>query len=544
MLRILVVDDEPRQRKILSQIIREFRKEYEVLEARNGEEALALCQRYRIDIVFGDIRMPRMDGLSMIEQMGKVNGQTRFVVVSGYSEFDYARKALEYHVYSYMLKPIESGAVCDMLVQLEDEIVKARISEHEKKTMTEQLNMLKPLYLERLMGKWIKGECSQGELDEAERTIGYRGRGCIVLSRLASNPKMKGGAKYSPDEMEEIRTNVKMWMSEMLNSQIHIVSFFLPADTDCMVSLLRCSAQAAEGSGHLAQKLQTMAVQLQQEYEMTLSIGMGQMQEDVFASVSEAYRTAEIALRCRFYRSHAAVIRFEEIQDVYVPILKNAFPFEDELKQFVYGSKQPIVDRMDDGLKAMLDRQYPDPLALLEEIGGLMLRLLHGIRAIAPEETMHRIEQKIKESLHPALCANVAQLKRYGVELLQEMANAVHLQKENKNSIVMERCLQYIRRHYAEELALDELAQRYYFNPSYFSTLFKKYTGKHFTGYVTDLRLEIAYNKLLETDKKVYEVAQEVGYKDIKYFFKLFKKRFGLTPDECRIFNQGRNATR
>lgn len=544
MLRILVVDDEPRQRKILSQIIREFRKEYEVLEARNGEEALALCQQYRIDIVFSDIRMPRMDGLSMIERIGKLNGQTRFVVVSGYSEFDYARKALEYHVYSYMLKPIESGAVCDMLMQMEGEIAEARISEHEKKSMAEQLNMLMPLYLERLMGKWIKGECSRGELDEAERAIGYRGRGCIVLSRLTSSPRMKGGAKYSPEEMEEIRTNVKMWMSEMLNSQVHLVSFFLPSDSECMVSLLRCPAQTAEDSGHLPHRLQTMAAQLQQEYEMTLSIGMGQVQEDLFASVSQAFRTAEIALRCRFYRSDAPVIRYEEIEELYVPILRTAFPFEDELKQFVFGNKLPIADRMEDGLKGMLDRKYPDPYALIDEIGGLMLRLLHGIRAIVPEETVHRIELQIKDSLHPAKCASVAQLRRNGSELLQEMAAAVHLQKENKNSIVMERCLQYIRQHYSEELALDELAQRYYFNPSYFSTLFKKYTGKHFTGYVTDLRLEIAYSKLLETDKKVYEVAQEVGYKDIKYFFKLFKKRFGLTPDECRIFNQGRKTTR
>ena len=119
-------------------------------------------------------------------------------------------------------------------------------------------------------------------------------------------------------------------------------------------------------------------------------------------------------------------------------------------------------------------------------------------------------------------------MKELMIELLVDMACAVQNRKNNKINIIMEQCLQDIQCNFAW-ISLEHLANKYYFNSSYFSTLFKKYTGKHFTNYIMDIRLEKAYRLLLETDKKIYRISKLVGYKDVKYFNKLFKRRYGLT---------------
>ena len=93
MLRVLVVDDEPRQRKILSSIIRDFHPDYEMFEARNGEEALGICTERKMDLIFSDIRMPKLDGLSLIENIRERNSLSKIIIVSGYSDFAYARRA-------------------------------------------------------------------------------------------------------------------------------------------------------------------------------------------------------------------------------------------------------------------------------------------------------------------------------------------------------------------------------------------------------------------------------------------------------------------
>jgi two-component system response regulator YesN len=544
MHRILVVDDEPRQRKILSNVIREFRKEYEVLEAKNGEEALALCKERKMDIVFSDIRMPKMDGLSMIERIREVNRHSRIVVVSGYSDFIYAQKALDMRVHRYILKPIESSVIWDIVVQMEEDILSATNSENEKNIMTEQLNLLLPFYRDHLMSKWIKGECTQAELTEVEGVLGFRGSGYIVLTRMTSHARKRDDLLNTAEDVEEIRLNVKTWVSEVLHPHGHILSFFWQYDTDCMVSLLKCSRHDKDGHDNMAKELQMLNDNVLHDYGIALSMGAGTVQEDIFTSVQQTFRTAEASLRCHFYMNNGQIVRYSDIQHLYLDKLKASFPFEDDLKQFVHGHNSLNAGKLETGLKLLLDGHYPDPESLLDHICDLMLRLHHSIQHIVSEETDGHLMQKINNTFLPSSCTSLSQLKRKWNQILIDMANVVQIQKDNKNSIVMERCLQFIHSHYGEELALEDLAEKYYFNSSYFSTLFKRYTGKHFTAYLTDLRLGMAHKKLLESDKKVYEVAQDVGYRDVKYFNKIFKKHYGLTPNECRSFNTGRDMAR
>ncbi len=544
MLRVLVVDDEPRQRKILSRIIRDCRNGYEVMEAKNGEAALELCKEAKPDIVFSDIRMPRLDGLSMIEGIYQHNQHAKIVVVSGYSDFDYAQRALNMRVYRYLLKPIEDDKIRDIIQSIEASIQQERNSRHEKRMMADQLNQLVPLYIDHLMNRWIRGTCTQAEFREATDILRMQGRGYVMITRVDSYVDRAGESPVEAEDQAKLYRDIRVRLTETLNHYGHVLSFFSSDQANEIISIMRFSEQEDDSSlNFMDEALQALGSQLYEDIDgIMLSIGTGEVLDAVEFASPEPLQTAETALRCQFYLPAGKVVAYEDIRERYTDTIEGCFPYEEELRQFVHGYI-PFEKRwIDAGLEALLQGRYPRPEALLDEIGGLLIRLHHGIQNMLPEAEAKRWPIKIKQALHPKACSGISRLMRTWIDLLEEMAAQVQDQKDNKVNIVMERCLQYIHRHFDQDFSLEELAKKYYFNASYFSTLFKKYTGKHFTGYIIDLRIEIAYRKLLESDKKVYEIAHEVGYRDVKYFNKVFKKRYGFTPEECRIFGSGWNA--
>lgn len=537
MLRVLVVDDEPRQRKILSRIIRDYRSGYEVMEAKNGEAALQLCKESQPDIVFSDIRMPIMDGLSMIEYIYQHHQQAKVVVVSGYNEFDYAQRALDLNVYRYVLKPIEDEKIRDILRSAESSIQQDRHSRHEKKMMAEQLHQMVPLYIDHLMNKWVKGLCTHAELDEAADILRLQGRACMMITRI----NRQADSPYTTEDQDEVYGNIKLWLTETLNRYGHVISFFSLDNVNELISVMRSPEQEDDGLfDSMDRALQHLHTQMYKEYGIQLSIGASQAVEGLVSSAPAALQTAEAALRCQFYRPQGKVIAYDDIKHRYADTIVGDFPFEEELRQYVHGFTAFDHRWIDKGLESLLGARYPDPGALLDEVSGLLIRLHHGVQNMLPEAEAKNWPLKIKQAFHPRNCLTVDQLKQAWFDSLEGLAALVQVQKDQKTNLVMERCLQYIHRHYDEDFSLEELAKKYYFNASYFSTLFKKYTGKNFTGYIMDLRIEIAYRKLLESDEKVYIIAREVGYKDVKYFNKIFKKRYGLTPEECRVFGNGR----
>ncbi|MBM7582520.1 two-component system response regulator YesN [Caldicoprobacter guelmensis] len=118
MLTVLIVDDEPLVRSSVRYALQEVEIKTRILgEAENGEEALLLYKKVLPDVVITDVKMPGMDGLALIEEIRKIDRVTQFIIISGYAEFDYARRAMKYEVQHYLLKPIKSKDLEEALRQ-------------------------------------------------------------------------------------------------------------------------------------------------------------------------------------------------------------------------------------------------------------------------------------------------------------------------------------------------------------------------------------------------------------------------------------------
>ncbi len=135
---LLLVEDEDIIRRGFLVTIQKLELRFDlILEARDGEEGLRLFENYHPDIVITDIRMPLMDGLTFIQKSREISHESRFIVLSGYNDFEYARTALRYEVRDYLLKPSSKAEIRDVLLRVMEEIQKA---ETESSALKERLD--------------------------------------------------------------------------------------------------------------------------------------------------------------------------------------------------------------------------------------------------------------------------------------------------------------------------------------------------------------------------------------------------------------------
>ena len=106
-MKILLVDDEREEREGISWLIKKYKYPLEIVQAANGKEALQCIEKYKIDILFTDVKMPVMNGLELAKEVYKRWPEIKIIIYSAYGEFDYAKQALEANAVSYLLKPIE-----------------------------------------------------------------------------------------------------------------------------------------------------------------------------------------------------------------------------------------------------------------------------------------------------------------------------------------------------------------------------------------------------------------------------------------------------
>lgn len=153
MYKVLVVEDEPRHRRCLAGMINELRPEYEVIEARNGKEALDITVAEPIKFVITDIKMPVMDGLDFIQALNCRNMDIKVIILSGYAYFEYAQAALRLGAFDFVLKPVNQAKVDEMLKKVEDKIEEEIREQQEKEKIKKQLDNALPAYLEWQLNK-------------------------------------------------------------------------------------------------------------------------------------------------------------------------------------------------------------------------------------------------------------------------------------------------------------------------------------------------------------------------------------------------------
>ena len=503
---VAIADDEEMMLNGLTRLIPWEEMGYRVATAvESGRGLIEFLEDNAVDVVLSDIRMNDMDGMDVARYIHANCPNTVIVLISGYSEFSYARQSIEFGVYKYMLKPVSVDEMRALMADVRGEIEKRRSASR----MAEQYNEMRLSLRERFMIEAAAGELrDERKLKKRARQAGISPAnmryGCMVVSIIS----LKGNATYGT---ELIRGNIMR-----LNPGVSV--FVLYEEADWLRVLL---VEKTPGILPAAERADEFAQEIAHSLYHSAGLDMG-----VYVYTEKSYKSLSEFCRYGFAAWNLPVIEDEQK----APGVYNNLSLRNDI------IKAMRENRLDDMRKNLLEYMTvcAAPTRGLWHSRFMARIILWDIaRAIDESEQLVHLpdEEKLIRASSPEMITEQVMCD------YQKMLE-FHAQ-EQKRQDTIECAKRYIEAHYAEDISLLALAKlQLYMSPAYFSRLFHEKTGSTYVDYLNSVRLDAAAKLLCSADMSVANVAEKVGYRDQKYFTRRFKTRFGCTPSEYKK-NQG-----
>lgn len=518
MFKILIADDEKFIRKgIISILERNLHDEITYVEAKNGIEALTIAGKDRPDLVISDINMPGCDGLQFISELKALNEKTPVIILSGYENFEYAKRAIQLGVKEYVIKPIKKAEFIELIEQYVTNIKREQVRSHEEIIRRVEHARI----MERLKRDFLVGLLKCPSSEEAKRyLVQLQELGMIFESKLyicavvqyevhaANEDYMDFAAKNILDEYLNLESSDELVVN---------VNY----DVGKVVVIFEGNSQ--ETLKEEKKNLIRRAARLVKEYcKVNVYAGVGDVAYDS-VHLHTSLRHALLAADFRLYEGGDIVMFYDDIQketEVTAPNLVRKLKPAEKINVFeiLEGFQRMIRMGQSKEVIMVLRKEYCE---VQEYISNQLLR-----RKTEPDTW----EGRYKPLSRCWTFSEVKQEIKERIELLQGAGD----QNGPGNAALMKQVLQFVDEHITEELDLNLVAEKFNRTPGYISTMFKKHVEGGFNSYLTNERVEIAKKLLTDGSISVQEVSELCGFHNSKYFSVVFKKTTGVSPREYR----------
>lgn len=519
MVRILLVDDEPFIVQGLKAMIELENPKYRIVgEASDGKEALEFLKREKVDLIIADVQMPVMSGLELLETIRKEKiSDAYFMVLSGYSDFQYAQQALRYDCIDYVLKPVKQEDLRRVLRQVE------RL-EQEKMEQEEQKQFLEQAMMSRSLAAVLTGEMSSEELEYVEKRLPVSG-GLRYVELEMKEEAGRDGAEYR----KAFRRACQKHMGEKWKECC--VKDIAPDSGRHCTALLLSGEMLREKGQTEKEFLQEFLEKMRQEgFETTAYAGV---RVNSLRELEESRRTAAMVKSLRVFGERHEILWYEEEQEKKHG--ENMILCKEILDELIRAAEEndagEIARKTEELYRRMgsagMNRQMADM-----NLNYLLFELAHLAMQQNEMVTQEEIFAKIREGACglQKLRDDQGYLERFVREYAEYL---VKLRKKSSRGVLAE-VEKEISEHYAENLTLKEMSRKFFVNSAYLGQMFKKKHGISFKEYLNNYRIEQAAELLLRTDKRIYEIAEAVGYHDLDYFINRFISAKGCTPSRFR----------
>lgn len=511
MRKVFFVDDEPLIAQGLATIVDWQNYDLHVTgSANDGLQALERLKEEPVDLLITDIMMPRMNGLELIKKVKEMHPRTKFIVLSGYEEFEYVKVGITLGIQNYILKPINieelEATIKHIRGDWEREELKRFRSEEDWKILRSNI-----------LQRWVNGEIKSSELKQRAELLGiplnYVSYQVYVLRLISDERPVSQLYRLTSLADEYCRA-----FSEELGGD-HEVICFPDADDDIVVMSVAMNERrdaAREGMRNVMAKLRELT-----GLRMWCSEGNAGLND--FKDIQESYRKAK-------GHFNACLIAGDDMT-LYSP------PAESETVQASSPSARP-----DTFAKLLIEGDVASLQAYIESVLGDGSReqtvprgtcLNAAVQLMITAKDMEK-NPDYSEIFTPMHQINTLQGLRNHVWRIVERSLARLQEADQGYSLHVSFLVEQVQHHYPEELSLKTLSQRLQMHPNYLGQLFQQEVGASFSDYLNQYRIEKATQLLLHTDQKTADIAFSVGYTDSSYFYRQFKKYTGVSPTEMR----------
>ncbi|MCA0757291.1 response regulator [Paenibacillus sp. N4] len=498
MYKVLAVDDEPLMIEGWRTMIDWNAFGYELSgTASDGEEALELIRLIKPEVVVTDVRMPIMDGLELIKVVKEeMNLHIQFVIVSGYSEFAYAQQALRYQVNHYILKPLIVDEIYELLAELSHTLEKNRLAE-------KSANKNKEIIVAAAITSLLKKE-NEVNTDEVAEVLGLKTDSLIRLV-IAECPAVEGGT----DEYSQLR--------EFLKTGFGGLRTWLFTEAPNRTGLLICH-EDEQDQEQLMAILQGVIMKVEQPLQQLIlyvsEAGKG------LTALPELYRQVLETRYSSLFSRRSGIHLYQNDSGFEEWKLEDIITCSDSLLRSIETNDEKGINSSIDHLILLFGQTCSQTVWIQHALNYIRGELLNNYSISAMDkdvlgqllhENYFSQKELIPNDALKILCLRIAKEVKIG-----------HPASPSNHSFTME-VIEYLKSHYREKIQVQELAERFHYNPVYFGKQFRKETGMSLNEYIHALRIDEAKILLRRTDMKLTEIASYLNYHSTEYFTSKFK---------------------
>ncbi|KGE16735.1 response regulator transcription factor [Paenibacillus wynnii] len=513
MYKLLLVDDERLILEGISQVVDWAKAGTELVgTARNGIEALVKIEAMRPDIVISDISMPGLDGLELVRRCSERFPEIKFVMLTGYKDFDYARTAMQHGVKHYLLKPCNENQIHEALVELGLELRELKRRDLFVSGIKQRLTKVLPHVKEQFLKEWISNKTyGSHDLEYYQDLFGIELNDKSVRLILF---KLEDPHEY--EHLFALQNIVQDMLQEVL----------LSTTIGGHLLVLLEDKQEVENDT-LFTRIDGVREVFCRFYKMSVTIAVSDTDRMIHSR--RLYRQTLQCMSHRFYLEDGSLITVSDLPDNDFSGGDEVELNEDQICLMIKAGDRGAVECELERLFGVLSLQRLD----INVTRSYVLQLYSAmIRLCVPEER-NAFTSGLAEL---AEIHSLGGLKGYVKEAATRLTTMYDRHFVSRQSSIVDSMLRIIAEDFhKEELSLGSVAaEMLYMNPDYLGKIFKKVTGEKFSNYVTLYRINKASEYIIRSgDVKVFELAEMFGFGgNAQYFSQVFKKVTGKTPTD------------
>jgi len=533
MFKVFLVEDENVVREGIRKNIQWEQYGFQYTgDASDGELALPMIREIQPDLLITDIKMPFMDGLTLIKLVRSELPRTKIVIISGYDDFTYAQQAIRMGVDQYLLKPIIKDKLVEILVELygkmNEERQQQEYIEYFRREAQEYENFSRRSFFEKI----VTGVLNESEIIETARSMDmdieapfYN----IVLFSLSSAEYDGSAPEIYTENLASLQDDVtKLFIGRpeliLFRWNITIYAVLVRGSEDDIVTNTieciknirdRCLAAGNDVGWYIARGTPVPRL----------------------SALPSCFAEASRILSYRYLCPDEHILTEASIQDLRensrfrAGTCSNEIDTEHVRKFLSGGTENEIEDFLEQVLENTGERVVSTALLCRYLAMTICFAALKYLEMIGCSiDSLWSIDLWPSDSI-----ATAGDLRNYAREVIRRAIDLRDRESTRRQHVLLKQAIDYIDKNFSDpSISLDKVAKNVNISPSYLSAVFSQEVGQTLTEYITSRRINEAKNMLRNTDMRLSEIAFAVGYKDPHYFSFVFRKVSGCTPSDYR----------
>ncbi|MBE6054393.1 MAG: response regulator [Clostridium sartagoforme] len=528
MIKALIVDDEPFIRQGLRVLIDWKKYGYEIVaESGNALSAIEIIKEKEVDLVITDIKMPKVDGLELIEYVLKnISKDITFIVLSGFCEFEYARKAIKYNVQDYLLKPIQRDELIDSLAKVQQRYIN-RLIEIEERQNNDKL-----IY-DKYLGELISGRYDKNSLKYIKERLKPKSK--IRYINIEVDYSLDKYFSMLHEEKRLGQHQLYKRILEWIGKDSYNLVFDVINEKDCYdIGFIYEKRLSRDKNISGKEYISNLIEFIKEGYKYDFSIYIGQ-EVDTIEELEISYKSSIIAKMFSNFSMDTNISYYDDIMTNNESYTIEKKYMDNLIKAIEENNKEEII-RCIDEFYSSFRNHYIDFDIISININYLLYNLINIAKNIDENVEQKKIIQYIslgvfKENISRG---SAKHLKKFSLEFAGYLAQI----RQNNTQGILHHIDKEISEHYMDKLSLKSLGEKYYINSAYLGQIFKKQYNMSFKDYLNAYRIDRAEELLINSEEKIYKISEQVGYNNTDYFINKFVQLKGKTPLQYRKKNK------